>query len=191
MMRRALLTLASAFLAYQSLALVSHLLAQAWDVPWWVSGILAVLLNLFVTGAFAFAGFAYPTHRLLPRAYYALRRPGSLLAAYRSFGVATFRRALLAVYWGAPHRRRRYFDGTRAGLAGLDYESRQAEFGHVGALAAIGLASALLLSRGYVALAGFATAINLLGNGYPVLLQRYHRLRLRRLARLGEREARQ
>ena len=180
--KRLLLTLAAAFLAYQSYGLW----AFAKTVPTFSPAAqvaYALALGLFVTGVFAFAGFAWPTHRLLPDGYYAIGRPARLRRVYRALGVEHFRRFLLATFWRSDAQRAKYFTGTRAGLGRLATMSRKSEFGHLAPLVALAVAAGVLIARGAGWAAAALTLANLLGNGYPILLQRDHRRRLTVLRR--------
>ena len=44
---------------------------------------LAFLLSLNVTGIFAFIGFVFPTHRLLPEQYFKIRNSKSVVRWYK------------------------------------------------------------------------------------------------------------
>ncbi len=63
---------------------------------------VAFLVNLFVTGVFAFPGFVFPTHRLLGKSYYKLRNTKLLQRIYRIMGVSVFRKLLLVLFWVQP-----------------------------------------------------------------------------------------
>jgi hypothetical protein len=88
---------------------------------------------------------------------------------YRRAGVSGFRRALRASGWERVVTRVRGFDGTRAGLAGLDRHTRLSEASHLlGAAAAL----AVLGTRGPDLL------LAALLHAHPVLLQRSLRTRI-------------
>lgn len=184
MLKKILFTAISLFLLYRS----HDLLLQLWR-----NGpatehhlhllLLAFLVNLFATGIFAFPGFVFPTSRLLRPGYYEVRRPRALERFYRLLRVDYFRAALLFVFWGRPRQRQKYFDGTRSGIDHLIYQSKQSEFGHLGAFVLISLAGLALLVRGHWQLFAYIGLINIAGNGYPILLQRHHRLRVARIGR--------
>jgi hypothetical protein len=148
---------------------------------WWLLAFVAWLFNMGVTGAFAITGFVLPTYRVLPEGYYRVRRPRRLKAAYRALHVDLFGRALLATLWRDRAQRKRYFDGTASGLEHLDKQSRSAEFGHTVPFVLVTAAAVAWALSGAVALAGLAFGFNVLGNLYPVLLQRHHRMRVQRL----------
>lgn len=97
-------------------------------------------------------------------------------------GVSYFRTMLLATFWGKEKNRKKYFDGTKAGLANFDYQTRQSEFGHVAAFVAITGLSVFLLFYGHNTAFWLAMAINILANFYPIILQRTHRIQLERLS---------
>jgi glycosyl-4,4'-diaponeurosporenoate acyltransferase len=143
--------------------------------------LVAFLINLFETGIFAFPGFVYPTSRLLGSSYYEVRHPRRLKCVCRFLGVGYFKKALMFFYWGRPKQRQEYFDGTRSGIENLIYQANQSEFGHLAALILISLSGLALLTKGHLLLFAYITAINLVGNGYPILIQRHHRLRVARL----------
>jgi hypothetical protein len=180
MARKIILPLISLFLAYRSVELVRVILSvQDPSLP--ITFVLSFLLNLFITGVFAFVGFAYPTNRLLPDAYYRISHPMALKKAYRMLGVKHFRMLLLLAYWGRANNRKRYFNGTRSGIRDLDFQTRQSEFGHVGAFVVLTLVAILLLYKGLWPAFGMTMAINIIGNLYPALLQRVHRVQIQRM----------
>lgn len=170
----------SLFLAWQS-AVVFDVLLRIRPDSWWLLALIAWLFNMGVTGAFAVVGFVLPTHRVLPEGYYRVRRPRRLKAAYRALRVDLFGWVLLATLWRDRAQRRRYFDGTASGLEHLDQQSRSSEFGHAVPFVLVTAASVAWALSGAAALAGLAIGFNVLGNLYPVLLQRHHRMRVQRL----------
>lgn len=176
------------FLAYQTISLGSYIALKN-AVPFSLSQSLwlALLLNLFITGIFAFMGFAYPTHKLLPQDYYRVDNPKLLNKVFRLLGIRYFKTFLLFIFWGRKNNRKRYFNGSQSGLQDFDYQTRQSEFGHLASLAAILVASVILYSHATAALFVITTLINLLFNLYPVLLQRSHRLQIQRLQQIQAR----
>jgi hypothetical protein len=64
--------------------------------------LLAALIVLFVTGVFAFVGFAYPTKKLLPLSYYLIKKPAHVSWWYKLLGVKYFKIFLLC--FGANQR---------------------------------------------------------------------------------------
>lgn len=141
----------------------------------------AFMLNLFVTGISAFPGFVFPTSRLLPPAYYRVRNPQIIYKAYQLLGVHYFRKALLLGFWGKAQNRKRFFNGTKAGIWQFDYQTRQSEFGHLAALVFIFVLSFVVLAQGHVQTFALVHLINFIGNFYPVVLQRKHRAAIQRL----------
>lgn len=184
MLRRILFTTFSLFLTYLSY----DLMRQLWSIELPLNSHLellfaAFLLCLFETGIFAFPGFVYPTNRLLGSSYYEVSHPHYLERVYKLLAVEYFKMGLLLLYWGHPRQRKKYFNGTRSGIENLVYQTKQSEFGHLGALVLISLSGLALLSRGHWEIFVYITALNIVGNGYPILMQRHHRLRV---ARLGQ-----
>ncbi|WP_226391017.1 hypothetical protein [Penaeicola halotolerans] len=174
--------LISLFLAYRSYELVKVILKLSpEEVSIVGAASLSFMLTLFVTGIFAFVGFAYPTHRVLPASYYVVSKPESLMALYRLLGVSYFRKFLLITFWGKPKNRKKYFDGSKAGLANFDYQTKQSEFGHLAAFVCLSLLSIPLIQAEHWTLLLFITVINVLANFYPIVLQRVHRIQIQKL----------
>lgn len=184
-MKRVVQVLISLFLAWQSWRLLVALLEVSPE-HWGVMLFVAWVVNMMITGVFAFAVFALPVERLLPDGYYRISHPERLLAIYRRLGVEGFRRVLLATLWRSPSKRDSYFDGTADGLRHLGTKARKSEFGHAVSFVLLCVVSVVFAATGALALGLLTFGINVLGNLYPVLLQRHHRLRLQRLqARYG------
>lgn len=180
--KKILFSLFSVFLCYQSYLLVVHLLNTN---PFAFSPteiiIIAYLLNLFITGIFAFVGFVFPTNKILGSSYYRIKNPSLLKRIYAIFRVEIFRKLLLFFFWGRGKNRAKFFNGTRQGLANFSYQSRQSEIGHLLALVFIGAVCIALLLFGHYQIVIIATIINVIGNLYPIILQRHHRIRIDRI----------
>jgi hypothetical protein len=185
MTKKALLLLAAVFLFFQTAGLYKTIAAAAPGT--WEGGLawlMAAALNLFATGIWAMAGFALPTSRLLPQSYYAVHHPERLKKWFRWLGVSFFQKALLRTFWGKENNRKRYFNGNRGGIEHFVFQTKQSEFGHLGAFFTILVFSALFITQQHWQLAGFTTMINLVFNLYPIILQRHHRLNVQRILRL-------
>lgn len=182
MLKKILFALLAVFLAYRTAELLK---LSGGILPTQLPGLgaftLAFMLNLFVTGIFAFPGFAFPTGRVLPQAYYRVRNPLLLARVNQLLDVHFFRKALLKGFWGKEQNRKKYFNGTKAGIQQFDYQTRQSEFGHAGAFVVIFFLSFVVLAQGHVLSFGFIHLINFIGNFYPVVLQRKHRQVIQRL----------
>lgn len=150
------------------------------------SFLIALFLNLCITGVFAFPGFIFPTSSLLGEWYYAIRWPRTLVRVYTLLGIPYFRSLLMVLYWGKRRNRERYFDGTRAGIDNLIFQSKQSEFGHLMSFFVILAASVKLSLHAQLAVAAWASVINVIGNAYPIILQRHHRFRVSRLKLMGQ-----
>ena len=172
----------SAFLIYQSYDLMNDLFSsKPEDLNTKETLFVSFLINLFITGVFAFPGFVFPTNRILPSNYYKLKSTSSLMKVYRILGIPIYRNILLILFWGKEKNRKKYFNGTKSGLENFIYQSKQSEFGHFSAFVCILLISLVLLAKGYFLLVLITTFINIIGNLYPLILQRYHRLRIEKL----------
>lgn len=177
--KKLIFSLFSIFLGYQTIELLRYLLeTEVKDFSMLESIAISFLLVLFATGVFAFLGFSFKTNKLLPESYYSIKKPELLKKSYTLLGVKYFRVFLLATFWGHQKNRAKYFDGTRAGLENLIYQTKQSEFGHLGALIIGFVISIPLVFKGYWQLFALITLINFIGNLYPVILQRKHRLRI-------------
>jgi len=100
--------------------------------------------------------------------------------SYRSLGVVAFGKILKALKWDKTGRRAQ-FDGSPASIVMLENETRSAEAGH-GIIFLLMLGLALyVLARGWWDAAGWLTLFNFIFNAYPVMLQRYNRIRLVRI----------
>ncbi len=182
MLKKILQVLFALFLAWRSYELMTNLVM--WGHGFWIGLIYAAILNLLITGVFAFLVFALPLERLLPNAYYVIHRAARLKKIAQAMKIATFRSFLLLTFWRNKARQRTFFDGTLSGLASFERETRKSEFGHLipGVFLFIFSLYLLLIGRFYMAL--HLSVINLFFNVYPVLLQRTHRERIARIALL-------
>lgn len=172
----------SLFLLQQTFEIIKQVLASSpGDFGFRETLFVAFLLTLYVTGIFAFTGFAYPTSSILPASWYVIKKPKRLERICKLLGVKYFRFFLLLFFWGRKKNARKYFNGTRLGLQNFNYQTKQSEFGHLAAFVIVSLLSLFLLSEGYYLIVALAAPINVFGNLYPVLLQRYHRIRISKL----------
>ena len=147
--------------------------------------IISFLLILFITGVFAFIGFAYPSSRILSDSYYEIKSPKVLNSISKVLGIKYFRLLLLFAFWGRKNNRKKYFNGTKKGLKNFVFQTKQSEFGHLGAFVVIIISSFILLLHGYIYLVIITTLINILGNIYPVILQRLHRMRIEKITKFN------
>jgi hypothetical protein len=181
-LKKILLPLASLFLCYRFALLMLHLISSESDEYSNIEGfVIAFLLTLFITGIFAFPGFAYPTNKLLPDEYYKIKKPKKLNYVSKVLGVRYFKLVLLIAFWGWKKNRKKYFNGTKKGLKNFVFQTKQAEFGHLGAFIVILISSVILFINGHMYVVLIMTALNILGNMYPIILQRIHRARVHRL----------
>lgn len=182
MLKKILFPIFSVFLAYQSVKLVTIFFHNSpSDFSFQLVVILAFLLNLFITGVFAFTGFVYPTNKILPNSYYSIKNPNALNKLYNLIGVEYFKILLLITFWGKEKNKKKYFNGTKSGLINFDFQTRQSEFGHFGAFVVILLVSIVLLSNGHKMAFLLTSIINVLSNFYPIILQRKHRMTIQKL----------
>lgn len=177
MIKKFLLICMSLFLVVQSYKLIG-LIHRIDASSWWLSFVLAWVINMFITGIFAFATFASPIQKLLPDAYYRVTQPESLKNWYKRLNVSGFRKILLATLWRSKAQRKKYFNGKADGLKGFEVESAKAEFGHLIPFVLLNFVGIYILIIGSIKLGIFVLIFNFMGNFYPIVLQRHHRMRI-------------
>lgn len=175
--KKILFTVLAVFLVVQSFNLTKAL--------WRVGGLSGVeclvwafLLNLFVTGVFAFLSFVFPISKLFSTSFYSNVSASRIVWLYSLFRVKYFKRILMFFYWGRKKQRKDFFTGGKKGIMALDFKSKQAEIGHLLPFIVLLILSVVIFVQGKALLGVLILAINLLGNFYPVLMQRKLRLRL-------------
>lgn len=169
----------SIFLCYQTFVIIKSLIVtKPTDYNTTEGFIISFLLTLFITGVFAFIGFVYPSHKILPSSYYNIKNPKRLNYINKILGVKYFKWLLLFAFWGRGKNKKKYFNGTKKGLKNFVFQTKQSEFGHIAAFIVILILSVILLIHRHVFLVSIITVINIIGNLYPVILQRTHRIRI-------------
>jgi len=177
MIKKILLSIASIFLVWQSYRVLISI--HNIEIDSWVGIIfIAWIINLFITGVFAFSGFAFPTQKLLPGTYYEIQQPKKLKRIYKTLKINLFRRILLATLWKSKKQRTKYFNGTKAGISNLAEQSMKSEFGHLIPFVIISIVGIYLFAIGLFKLSLVTLLINIIGNVYPIILQRHHRMRI-------------
>ncbi|WP_425342592.1 hypothetical protein [Lunatimonas salinarum] len=187
MAKKILFPLIAIFLAYRAFELVMTLwLLSPTQVPLAIQVFFAVLVNLFITGIFAFPGFVYATSRLLGESYYRVKNERLIMDLGLVLKIGYFRKMLLLLFWGKRSNRLRFFDGTKSGLSNFEFQTRQSEFGHLAAWVSIQLVVGLILIKSHYLVAFLTTMINFIFNFYPIVLQRTHRIKIASLKRRFE-----
>ncbi len=179
-LKKVLLPLASIFLIFQSYKLIVSA-SQAPIESSVQQFVIAWVINMFVTGIFALTGFAHPTQKLLPESYYSIRNPERLLVFYRKMRIDLFKTFLLATLWRQRKQRKQYFKGTRSDFNTLIRQSKKSEFGHLFPFLILTLVSIYFLTGNAKGLGVFTMLWNILGNLYPIILQRHHRMRIQKI----------
>ncbi len=182
MIKKLFLSIASLFLLMQSYKLLSSI-DKLESNSWGFTIFIAWIINLFITGVFAFAGFAFPTQKLAPKKYYKIYHPKRLKQVYKVLQVDLFRKMLLATLWKSKAQRKKYFDGKKDGISNLETQSMKSEFGHLLPFILLCMVSIYLCNIGLYQLAIVCFLINWIGNFYPIILQRHHRMRIEILRR--------
>ncbi|NHE59987.1 glycosyl-4,4'-diaponeurosporenoate acyltransferase CrtO family protein [Cyclobacterium plantarum] len=98
---------------------------------------------------------------------------------YRWLGVNGFRKLLVWIGWEKLNKAARPVKKDRSALEKLEYQTRQSEFGHLIIfilVAVLGFAVALLHG---IRESFWLFFLNVVLNGYPMVVQRYNRPRLR------------
>lgn len=181
-LKKVFFPLFSVFLVFRSYELMKQVLSnQASSYTVIEVCFIAFLLTLFITGIFALTGFAYPTNRILPDSYYKIKKPDLLMKIATWMGVPYFKYLLLISFWGKPKNRKKYFNGTKQGLENFMYQTKQSEFGHVAPFVIILILCGILAFHGHILITAISMLINMIGNLYPVILQRTHRIQIQRI----------
>ena len=180
-MKKILLASGSIFLAFQSYSVLSFLnQVEINSIPMII--FLAWVINMLITGIFAFSGFALPTQKLMPQSYYTVSRPKILAHVYKVLGVNTFRKFLLATFWRDKEKHSKYFNGTSSGISSFAVQSKKSEFGHVIPFLILNIIAIYWCATDHVMLGVATFLFNVFGNFYPVILQRHHRMRIQRIS---------
>lgn len=177
MLKKILLSIATIFLIWQAhdlFRIIDKLEINSWGLIIFI----AWIINMVITGIFALSGFAFPTQKLLPKSYYKIYHPKKLKKTYEALKVNLFRQMLLITLWKSQKQRKRYFNGSVNGLFNLEEQSMKSEFGHLKPFIIIFILSIYLIATGHMKLGVFSLLINLIGNLYPIILQRHHRMRV-------------
>lgn len=151
---------------------------------WYIQLFLALIFNLFITGIFAFAGFALPTERLMPLKYYEISNSKILKFWFEKLKVELFREFLLATVWKNKQQQKKFFDGTIGGIKHFEVQTQKSEFGHLIPFFLISIVCVYLAKRGFWWAVFFTMLVNVIFNFYPILLQRHHRSRLARMKKI-------
>ncbi len=180
---RVLYFLMSIFLIWQSYKLGILLLeTENWGNIAQV--FFAMLINLFFTGVFAFAGFALPTENIMPQKYYTIHAPKKLKSWFQKLGVERFRKFLLTTVWRKKEMQKNYFNGKLDGIKSFEQHTKKSEFGHLIPLILITIFCVFLIKTEMWILISATMIINIIFNFYPVVLQRHHRMRLQRMEKI-------
>ena len=128
--KKTLFSIATIFLIWQSHDLLRNI--EKFEINSWGKIIfVAWIINLFITGIFAFSGFAFPTQKLLSKSYYKIYHPKRLKKIYETLRVNLFRQMLLATLWKSQKQRKKYFNSKENGISNLEEQSMKSEFGHL------------------------------------------------------------
>lgn len=174
----------SAFLIYQSTNIVIGIgLGYAPD-SFLMTVLVGWLLSLFVTGIFAFIGFALPSENLLPDKYYQIKNPGTLKKYYQLLGATYFQKALIKFHYGKPQVKLAFFNGKKSGIEKFITNTKKSEFGHLCPFVILLFITLYVFKHHFYSLGWSIMFFNILGNLYPVIIQRSHRLRLHRIQHL-------
>tara|TARA_B100000809_G_C15140294_1_gene532919 strand:- start:11340 stop:11915 length:576 start_codon:yes stop_codon:yes gene_type:complete len=182
MIKKIILSIAALFLIWQTYQLLFNI-DKLETTSWGLIIFIAWIINLFITGIFAFSGFAFPTQKMLPISYYKIYHPKKLKRTYKDLRVDLFRKLLLATLWKSQKQRKKYFNGKENGISNLAEQSMKSEFGHLIPFIIICFVSGYLIIIGSVKLGVLSLLINLIGNLYPIILQRHHRMRIQIIRR--------
>ena len=151
---------------------------------WGIQLIIALIFNLFITGIFAFAGFALPTEKIMPTKYFEIKDPKKVNFWFKKLKVESFRKFLLATVWRKKTDQKKFFDGTISGIKDFERQTQKSEFGHLIPFFLITILCVYFAVLGFWWAVFITMLINVIFNFYPILLQRHHRGRLTRLKKI-------
>ena len=174
----------SIFLIGQTYFTFGNIIPAEDNLSWQIQLLLAVLINLYITGVFAFAGFALPTEKLMPTDYYKINDPEKVNFWFEKLKGESFRRFLLTTVWRKKTAQKKFFDGTISGINSFEIQTQKSEFGHLIPFFLISFLCVYFAVRYFWWAVFFSMLINVIFNFYPILLQRHHRGRLVRLKKI-------
>lgn len=120
--KQVFLILLSLFLLYFSFSMVRKIVVFGPEqLGFGESFFLAFLINLCVTGIFAFPSFVMPISRLMPQGYYAIKNSSNVMCWYRVLWIKHFQKLLILFFWGKNASRKKFFEGERK--AGINLSS--------------------------------------------------------------------
>lgn len=177
MIKKIAFILASLFLSYYSVVFIQGLL----DIT--KMSRLAILLNswlvnMFVTGIFAFLSFAAPIEICLPKSYYKIHNPKHLKRLAKFLGIELFRKFLLVTLWRNQKGEAKYFNGKKSGIEKYVTKTCKSEIGHLIPFVLLFYISFIFYFKGIKTMSLAILLWNLIGNLYPVILQRVQRMRI-------------
>ena len=123
-------------------------------------------------------------HKIMGTDFYSISKAGLWLSLYRLLGVALFRKSLLLFYWGKKENRIKFFNGKEKGLLDFLNNSQKAEFGHIVSFAILFFITLLFAITGHLKYTITILIINIFGNIYPIILQRYNQNRVYNLLKV-------
>lgn len=174
------------FLIVIATVVVAVLLKWLTDNFGFRSAAFAFLANWVIMAWIAILGqtmvFTFP-----PR-YFAIKRFERGGRLYEMLGIRVFkklvRRGPLSIF--SPTLR---FSGGKTALPMLEQEMRKAESGHLTIFLVILLFAGMAMTRGWFDAAGWLLLFSILLNGYPIMLQRYNRIRLYQMVNRHKKKA--
>jgi hypothetical protein len=139
--------------------------------------VFAFLLNWLAMSCVAVSGQAIPFS--LPTRYYSIKPFERTGRVYEHLGVRLFRKLVrrgpFSVFSPTLHLPR---ESTLSALQQLDHEMRKAEAGHVITFMLVLVFIGFALARMWIDAAAWMMVFSVVLNVYPVMLQRYNRIRL-------------
>lgn len=168
-----------AFVSAATLAAI-YLILWSLDSFGWDNPFLAFLVNWLTMSWVAIVGQV--VNFVLPPGYYDTRVFERTGQVYERLGIRLFkkfvRRGPLSVFNRGLHFPK---ERTIPALQHLDHQMRKAETAHVYIFVLMLIFSGYALIKGGPAAMGWMLGFNILINGYPIMLQRYNRLKLQEL----------
>ncbi len=157
-----------------------YLIVWSLDAFGFRSPMFAFLLNWLAMSWAAIVGQA--VQFLFPPRYYSIKPFEGTGQVYERLGIRLFKRLVRRGPFSIFSPTLRFSeDKSTAALQHLEREMRKAEAGHVVIFMSVLLFIGYALLRKWFDAVGWMLAFNVIINGYPIMLQRYNRIKLQEL----------
>lgn len=170
----------SIFLIYASTSNLKFLLNESKEILGFFAFFQGVYVSFCITGIFAFFGLIFPLYRILPENYYKVNNVKTIKKLYFLLKVDWFGYFLTKTFYKPRQKRTTFFNGKKEGLEGFYLKTEESEFNHLIPLLLLLIISGLLILYKQYQVVLYISLVNIFLNFYPIILQRFHRIRLQK-----------